>query len=84
MTEQYRIGKAKYAKGKMQIQCMSDGTGMKTRAMRLAEAKGIGGRWTNRSKSYIVSPTAAAKFEKMFAEGCDANSFTREIEAPGV
>lgn len=78
----YMITPARYAKGKMIIRPTSDGSGYKTRAARLAEAKGIGGRWVNRSGGYTVSPTAARKFEKLYAEGWDASFITGELEPP--
>lgn len=82
MMADYTISPAHYAKGKLVISCMPSGDGWKTRAIRLVEAKGIGGRYVNRSRGYHVSPAGAARFEKLYAEGWDASSFTRELEPP--
>jgi hypothetical protein len=77
----YTITPAQYAKGKMIIHCPSN-TGYKTRAARLAEAKGIGGKYVHRSHGYTVSPSAAARFEKLYAEGWDACVMTGRLEPP--
>lgn len=79
----YTITPARYAKGKMVIRPTSNGTGFKTRAARLAEAKGIGGKWVHRSGGYNVSPSAAKRFEKLYAEGWDACVISGTLEAPG-
>jgi hypothetical protein len=60
---------ARYAKGKVVVQCPSK-DGYKTRAARLAAA--LPGYWSNRSKGYIMSPTAAAKLKALYAAGKDA------------
>lgn len=84
MIEPYRIFPARYAKGKMIIQIIGNGSGFKNRAARLAEAKGIGGKYVGRSGGYTVSPSAARKFERLFSEGWDACFWSRELEAPKV
>lgn len=61
---------ARYAKGKMIIQCPSDGSGMKTRAARLAAA--VPGYYSNRSKGYVVSPSASRRVQEAYASGKDA------------
>lgn len=81
----YSIAPARYAgrhngKPQMAVRCASDGL-FKTRAMRLI-GDGLKGRYSNREHAYIVSPTKAAKFERLFAEGWDASSFTGELIAP--
>lgn len=81
MTD-YTITPARYAKGKMIIRPTPDGTGYKNRAARLAEARGIGGRYVGRSGGYTVSPTAASKFERLYAEGWDACFISGKLEAP--
>jgi len=83
MTD-FTIGRARYAKGKMVIVCRSDGSGMKTRAMCLASAKGIGGRWSNRCRGYVVSPSAAERFRKLYAEGWDASWWDGSLIPPRI
>jgi hypothetical protein len=66
---------ARYAgrwNGKPQIavRCESDGSGMKTRAMRLCSA--LNARYSHREHAYIMSPTKAAKLRAMFDAGQDA------------
>lgn len=78
----YTIMDARYAKGKKAVRCPST-DGYKTRAARLAERL-ANGRYTNREHAYIMSPTAALRFEKLYAEGWDASSFTRELRAPEI
>ena len=78
----YTIENARYAKGKKIVRTPGDGTGLKTRAARLAQAKGIGGRWTNREKGYVMSPSAASRFEKLFREGWDANFMNDDLVPP--
>lgn len=78
----YTITPARNAKGKMVIRPTPDGTGFKTRAACLAEAKGIGGKWVNRSRGYHVSPSAAVRFERLYAEGWNASFLTCELMPP--
>lgn len=80
--DDYSIRPARYAKGKMVIKTKSDGSGLKTRAARLAEARGIGGKWVNRSGGYTVSVSAAKRFAKLYAEGWDASYITGALEPP--
>jgi len=61
---------ARYAKGKISVRCPSDGTGNKTRAMRLANA--LRGSWSNREKAYIMTPGAAVKLKRAYDAGQDA------------
>lgn len=77
------VSPARYAgrwNGKPQcaVRCPSDGSGMKTRAMRLAGA--LKARYSRREDAYIMSPTKAAKLVKLYAEGRDANFFTLEFD----
>lgn len=75
----YTIRPARYAKGKMAVTCPST-TGWKTRAACLAER--LASHYTGRERAYILSRAAAARFEKLYAEGWDANPFTREFIPP--
>ena len=76
----YTIQGYRYAKGKQCLRPVSDGSGRKTRAARLAEV--CGGRWVHRAGGYIISAAGLAKFERLYAAGWDANGFTGELEAP--
>lgn len=53
------------------VRCERDGSGMKTRAMRLCAA--LNARWSNRCRAYIMSPAKASKFAKLFAADKDAS-----------
>lgn len=71
------ITPARYAKGKMSAQCSGDGSGFKDREQRLCEA--IGGRWSNRCHSYILSRAQARDVLILAAAGWDAYTiFGRE------
>ena len=65
------IHPARYAKGKVVFDCPSDGSGYKTRAMRLAVA--FGARWSRRS-GYVMSPGRAAAALDHWQRGYDANT----------
>lgn len=78
---EYTSRPARYSRGNIAVQCPGVG-GWKTRAGRLAEAV-CRGRYTNREKSYIMTPSQFKKFEKLYAEGWDANSMTWTLYAPG-
>lgn len=80
----YTIAPARYAgrwNGKPQIAvtCPSD-TMFKSRAARIMGA--LNARYSGRERAYIVSPAKAAKFERLFAEGWDGNTFTGNLVAP--
>jgi hypothetical protein len=77
----YTIGDARYAKGQKLVKVQSSGTGLKTRAARLI-GDGLKGRYTNREHGYIVSPTKAARFEDLYAQGWDASAITGELQPP--
>lgn len=79
----FTVQNARYAKGKIAVHCHPNGTGLKTRAARLAAAISRH-RYTNRERSYIMSPTAAVKFVRLFRDGYDANPMTDELEAPAA
>lgn len=70
MSADYTIVPARYAKGKMVLRSTKDGSGLKNRADRLAEA--LGGRYVGRSKGYVLSVVAAEKFELLYIAGFDA------------
>jgi hypothetical protein len=78
MTD-FTITPARYAKNKVLVQAHSD-NGWKTRAARLIE--GMGGRYTNRERGYIVSAACAERFQQRYAEGWDASVITKELIAP--
>lgn len=69
-TDDVIVSDARYAKGMKLVECKSDGSGWKTRAMRLCDA--MKGRYTGRENGYIMSPTKAMRFMKLLAEGWDA------------
>jgi hypothetical protein len=60
---------ARYAKGKMAVHCPGDGSGYKTRAMRLCAA--VSSRWSNREKAYIMSAAAAKRVADAYAAETD-------------
>lgn len=61
---------ARYSKGRVIMRCPSDGSGLKTRAARLAGA--FGGRWVNRSGGFNMSPKRAAEALAHWQAGYDA------------
>jgi hypothetical protein len=77
----YTITTARYARNSVAIRPVSNGTGFKTRAHRLCDH--LRARWSNRENAYITSPTKAARFEQLYAEGYDASNWSRELIAPG-
>ena len=77
------VSPARYAgrwNGKPQcaVRCPSDGTGFKTRAMRLASA--LNARYSGREHAYIMSPAKATKLVKLYAAGRDACAVTRKLD----
>jgi hypothetical protein len=79
--DDYTIRPARYAKGKVAICCKSNGSGWKTRAMLLAERL-ANGRYSGREKAYILSPSAASRFERLYAEGWSASNFSNALYPP--
>lgn len=75
----YRVTPARYAKGKVAVQCPST-TGYKTRAARLACA--LRGRYVNRERAYIMGRRTAERFLTLYHAGWDACAVTCELEAP--
>lgn len=74
---------ARYAKGKvLYIPPTREKGAWKGRQERLAEAKGISGKYTHREKGYIMSKTQAEKLKKYILEGYDAGSMTGELVKP--
>ena len=65
------ISPARYAKGKVVMYCPSNDSGLKTRAMCLAEA--FGGRYVHRSHGYVMAPGSAAKALDHWQRGYDAH-----------
>ena len=82
-TSDYRISLAHYAKGQLAVSCPSDGSGYKTRAMRLI-GDGLNCRWTGRGNHYVASPRKAARFVALYAEGWSACPITGELIPPQV
>jgi hypothetical protein len=66
LKQTYQIHAAKYAKGKMAVRCLPDGTGWKTLAARVISGM-PGVRWSGRESTYICSPGRARKFEQEMA-----------------
>jgi len=67
----YTVHPARYAKGKMAVYCKPDDTGWKTlAAMIISNMPGV--RYSHRGRSYICSPSQAAKFEAELARTQEA------------
>ena len=79
-SSDYTVTPARYAKSMMLVKSPPS-DGFKTRAARLAEAIAHG-RYTHREGGYVMTKPAAARFEKLYAEGWDANSVTGELRPP--
>lgn len=79
-TPHYEISAARYAKGKCAIRCVKSGTGFKTRADYLVIA--LGGRYTHRERSFILSPSAARRFHLLYQEGWNADLFGEKLISP--
>jgi hypothetical protein len=77
----YYLRPARYAKGKIAISCTSSSDGFMTRACRLASCIARR-RYTNRENAYILSQAAAARFERLYRDGWDANTFTDALVEP--
>lgn len=75
----YTSCEARYAKDKILVSAPC-ADGLKTRAARLLCA--LNCRYTNRERGFVCSPTKFARFERLFAEGWDANYFTRDLVPP--
>lgn len=68
--QQARYAGRQNGKPQVAIVCQPDGSGNKTRAMRLCSA--LRARWSNRERAYIASPAKAAKIKALFESGRDA------------
>lgn len=73
----YRIEPARYAKGQVAVTPLDNHDGLKGRSARLCCF--VRGRWSNRERAYIMSPTKAAEFESLYANGSDASPITLEL-----
>lgn len=74
---------ARYAKGKIAYHPPKSTDWSKNREMRLAEAKGVNGKWSHREKAYIMSIGQAERLKKYLLEGKNANSISGEIYEKG-
>lgn len=75
----YTIHPAKYAKGKMAIHCVPDGTGWRTLAdLIITGMKNV--RYSNRERAYIVSPRCAENFKVEVAKAENRRADTKLIE----
>lgn len=81
--EKPAVNPARYAKNMMAVRCPSVGSGWKTRAHRLAAALARD-RYSGREHAYIMSRPAAARFERLYAEGWDAGFMDRKLIAPPI
>jgi len=72
---------ARYAKKMVAIICVSDGSGLKTRAMRLA-ALLANDRYSHREHAYLMSARRADLFEKLFNSDYDACYIEKFLETP--
>jgi len=79
--ERYYVTLARYARDMYAVRIEKDGSGLKTRAMRLAHTA-VRGRWSNREKAYIMSATKVRKLHRYITDGWDASPITGEIEPP--
>jgi hypothetical protein len=71
---------ARYAKDKIAY-FPPDSTGLfKNREMRLAQAKGVSGKYSHREKAYIMSKGQAETLKRYLREGMDASPITGELE----
>lgn len=77
---EYTIGNARYSRTGAKVIHTPSPDGYATRAQRLA--RGLKCRWSHRQHGYVCTPSKAAKFERLYAAGWDANSFTYELQEP--
>lgn len=73
----YSINPARYAKNCIAVKCPSIGM-FKSREARIVEA--IGGRWSNREKSYILAATKENRLRDLIA--ADYDGIVRFTEKP--
>lgn len=64
----YEITKARYAKNSIAVKCPSINA-FSSREARITQA--IGGRWSNREKSYILPATKESRLRQLVTDGYD-------------
>jgi len=74
------IRPARYAKGKIAVNCKSDQS-FKSRGQRLADVLS-GGKYTGRENAYLLSPGQVELFRKAYDAGWDASSISGELRDP--
>lgn len=79
MTE-YTISNARYSRTGAKVIHAPSSDGYATRAQRLA--RGLKCRWSHRQNGYVCTPSKAAKFERLYAAGWDACSFSFALQEP--
>ena len=77
--EPFTVEPARWAKGMMAVTPHDDIQGFKGRVAYLIDH--LKGRWSNRERVYIMSPSKVAKLRKLYAEGYSATIFG-ELVAP--
>lgn len=72
----YTSEPARYAKGKLAVRPSSSGN-FRSNASYLAEA--VGGRYSNRERAYIMSPSQVRRMDAYLRQGMTANPISGEI-----
>jgi hypothetical protein len=80
VPDAYESKPARYAKNMVAVSTPST-DGYKTRAARLASYFARD-RYSHRERAYIMSSSAAAKFEQHYASGWDASTLGRRLIPP--
>lgn len=80
-NEPYTIRPARYAKGQFIITPQDSQGGYKGRVLRLV-GDGLNCRYSGRCGGYVASPSKVAKFERLYANGWDANFISGELCPP--
>lgn len=65
----YTCSPARYARGKVALRIAPDGE-FKSRGQRLA-SDGLNARWSNRCRAYLMSPTRAELWLRLYQRGFD-------------
>jgi hypothetical protein len=83
VAERWHVRPARYARGKVAfgVERVDPTAWFMGRMARLCAVAGRG-RYTHRERAYIMSPTAAARVLKLYAEGWDASPIRGELTAP--
>ena len=76
------VSDARYAKGMKAVTYEKSGDGFKPKAARLAEA--LGGKWSNRERAYIMSPSNAERLLRLYNDGWDASAIEKTLIEPGT